>query len=85
MPTYEYECLKCGHRFETFQKMSETPLKTCPECRKSAVRRLIGTGSGIIFRGPGFYATDYRKTRPLQTAGESRSEKTPEDNKLGNK
>jgi len=84
MPTYEYECLKCGHRFEIFQKISDAPLKTCPECHK-AVRRLIGAGSGIIFRGPGFYATDYRKTKPLQTAGENRSQKAPGDSKAGNK
>lgn len=84
MPTYEYECVKCGHRFELFQKMSDAPLKTCPECHK-ALRRLIGTGSGIIFKGPGFYATDYRKAKPLQTAAENRSKNSPADDKSGNK
>ncbi len=59
MPTYEYECQKCGHQFERFQSISEEPLKRCPEC-KGKVKRLIGTGAGIIFKGSGFYQTDYR-------------------------
>ncbi|NLP05777.1 zinc ribbon domain-containing protein [Candidatus Fermentibacteria bacterium] len=60
MPTYEYECEGCGSRFERFQQMTEAPLTKCPSCGGS-VRRIIGTGSGIIFKGAGFYATDYRK------------------------
>jgi putative FmdB family regulatory protein len=63
MPTYEYECGQCGHRFEHFQGMSEAPLTVCPECG-GAVRRLIGTGGGIIFKGSGFYATDYKSSAP---------------------
>ena len=59
MPTYEYECLKCGHVFDTFQKMADEPLKRCPKC-KGKVKRRIGAGAGIIFKGSGFYATDYR-------------------------
>ncbi len=59
MPTYEYECKKCDHKFEQFQRMSDPPLKRCPKCRGS-VRRLMGTGAGIIFKGSGFYQTDYR-------------------------
>ena len=59
MPTYEYECGKCGHRFERFQSIKAVPLKRCPKCR-GAVRRLLGTGAGVIFKGTGFYATDYR-------------------------
>jgi putative FmdB family regulatory protein len=59
MPTYEYECEECGHRFEQLQKMSDDPLRECPECG-GPVRRLIGAGSGVIFKGKGFYATDYR-------------------------
>ena len=58
MPTYEYECSKCKFRFERFQKMTEEPVKACPKCGER-VRRLIGTGSGILFKGHGFYATDY--------------------------
>jgi len=65
MPTYEYECKKCGLRFEKFQKMTDEPIKACPKCKKS-VRRLIGTGGGIIFKGSGFYATDYRKGKPSE-------------------
>lgn len=60
MPTYEYECTHCGHSFELFQKITDRPLETCPQCNQK-VRRLIGRGVGIIFKGPGFYATDYRK------------------------
>jgi putative FmdB family regulatory protein len=59
MPTYEYECEKCGHRFELFQKMTDKPKSRCPKCR-GKVRRLIGTGAGIVFKGSGFYTTDYR-------------------------
>ena len=59
MPTYEYECKKCGHAFEQFQRMSDAPLKRCPKC-KGALRRLMGRGAGIIFKGRGFYQTDYR-------------------------
>jgi putative FmdB family regulatory protein len=60
MPTYEYECKDCGYKFEAFQKMSDPAIKLCPKCKKET-RRLIGIGAGIIFKGPGFYATDYRK------------------------
>ena len=67
MPTYEYECEKCGHRFEAFQSMTEDPLKECPQCR-GKVRRLIGTGAGLIFKGSGFYATDYRSDSYKQKA-----------------
>jgi len=60
MPTYEYECQDCGHRFEMFQSMLEDPYKTCPVCR-GKVKRLIGPGGGLIFKGSGFYITDYKK------------------------
>lgn len=60
MPTYDYECNACGHKFEHFQSMTSEPLKKCPECNKNKLRRLIGTGAGIIFKGSGFYITDYR-------------------------
>ena len=61
MPTYDYRCLKCGHAFEAFQGMKENPLKKCPKC-KGKVQRQIGTGGGFIFKGSGFYATDYKKS-----------------------
>ncbi len=59
MPTYEYECARCGHEFERFQRISEPPVKRCPKCR-GGVRRKIGTGAGLLFKGNGFYITDYR-------------------------
>lgn len=63
MPTYEYECRTCGKTFEAFQSMSDPAIETCPECGKP-VRRLIGGGSGIIFKGTGFYVNDSRKAAP---------------------
>ncbi|MCK4602434.1 MAG: zinc ribbon domain-containing protein [Phycisphaerae bacterium] len=63
MPTYDYQCNDCGHRFEYFQNMSDAPLKKCPECG-GAVKRLIGTGAAVIFKGSGFHATDYSNSRP---------------------
>jgi putative FmdB family regulatory protein len=63
MPTYDYQCEKCGHRFELFQKMSDAPAASCPKCG-GKVRRLVGAGAAVIFKGPGFYATDYRDSRP---------------------
>lgn len=61
MPTYEYECENCKKVFEIFQKITDDPLKSCPKCNKK-IKRLIGGGSGIIFKGSGFYSTDYRKS-----------------------
>jgi putative FmdB family regulatory protein len=60
MPTYEYECQKCGHRFDEFQSMTAKPLVRCPKCR-GKLKRLIGAGAGLLFKGSGFYITDYRK------------------------
>jgi putative FmdB family regulatory protein len=60
MPTYEYACSKCGHGFEQFQSMRDDPLKKCPKCGKPALKRLLGTGAGLIFKGSGFYITDYK-------------------------
>ena len=59
MPTYEYKCLKCRRHFDRFQSMSAPPVKRCPACR-GKVKRVLGVGAGIIFKGSGFYATDYR-------------------------
>ncbi|MDD5483061.1 MAG: zinc ribbon domain-containing protein [Kiritimatiellae bacterium] len=67
MPTYEYECAKCKHVFEKFQNITEKPLRQCPQC-KGRVRRLIGRGAGIIFKGSGFYQTDYRSDHYRQRA-----------------
>lgn len=60
MPTYEYKCDACGYELEEFQSITAKPLKKCPECGKSKLKRLLGTGAGIIFKGSGFYETDYR-------------------------
>lgn len=60
MPTYEYRCEKCGHEFEEFQSITAKPIRKCPKCGKNAVNRLISAGAGFIFKGSGFYQTDYR-------------------------
>jgi putative FmdB family regulatory protein len=60
MPTYEYRCDACGFEFEKFQSISAVPIRKCPACGKNRVKRLLGTGAGIIFKGSGFYITDYR-------------------------
>ena len=60
MPTYEYKCKACSHQFEQFQSMKDAPLRKCPKCGKNALERLIGIGAAVIFKGSGFYQTDYR-------------------------
>ncbi|MDP8259718.1 MAG: zinc ribbon domain-containing protein [Candidatus Gygaella obscura] len=67
MPNYDYECLSCEHKFEVFQGMNDKPLTKCPKCGKS-VRRLIGSGVGIIFKGSGFYQTDYKNKSKSSTS-----------------
>ena len=73
MPTYDYKCKECEHEFEEFQQMTAKPLKKCPEC-DGKVKRLIGAGAGVIFKGSGFYETDYKKKSV------SSSEKTEKKN-----
>ncbi len=68
MPTYEYICQKCGERFEVFQSMKDAPLTACPRCKKGRVKRLVGRGAGVIFKGSGFYETDYRRA-PAKPGG----------------
>ena len=60
MPTYEYECGACGHRFEKYQSMTEKAIKKCPKCGKAKAERVISGGAGVLFNGSGFYQTDYR-------------------------
>lgn len=89
MPTYDYECLSCGHTFELFQSMSEEPAKECPKCGKE-VRRLISPGLGIIFKGSGFYVTDNRKGSNGSSKSTAKGEKATEntgskDNSSGEK
>ena len=68
MPTYEYRCTSCKHEFEKFQRMSDDPVAECPECRSAAERRLSG-GAGLLFKGSGFYITDYRSDSYKKAAG----------------
>jgi putative FmdB family regulatory protein len=84
MPTYEYICDKCGHQFETVQPISAKPLKTCPEDQcsqkswgKGKVRRAISGGAGLIFKGSGFYITDYRSDKYKEAAKKESSPATP--------
>ncbi len=77
MPTYQYECDGCGHAFEVLQSMTEQKLKKCPQCKKSKLQRLIGTGGGIIFKGSGFYATDYKKPEKSSAGKTSKADTTP--------
>lgn len=77
MPTYDYRCDHCNHEFEQFQSISASPLRKCPECGKMKLKRLIGTGAGVIFKGSGFYETDYRSESYKKAA---EAEKKPADN-----
>lgn len=88
MPTYEYKCENCGHKFEQFQSITSKPLRVCPQCGQNTLNRLIGAGAGIIFKGSGFYATDYRNDsykkaaasdkKPLHKTTEKKDSKTTE-------
>lgn len=78
MPTYDYVCDACDHKFELLQSIKDEPIKKCPECRKLKLRRLFGTGAAIIFKGSGFYQTDYRSDSYKQkAAAEKSSESKP--------
>ncbi len=68
MPTYDYQCQACGHRFEKFQPITSKPSRKCPVCAKLKAKRLIGTGAGVIFKGSGFYQTDYRSSSYKEAA-----------------
>ena len=73
MPTYDYECEICGGKFEKFQSITAPAIRKCPSCGKLAVRRLIGTGAGVIFKGSGFYQTDYRSESYRKAAASDKS------------
>lgn len=83
MPTYEYACPKCGHQFEQFQSMSDEPLKKCPKCKKAGLKRLVGGGAGLIFKGSGFYITDYKNkgSGKKEGGGESKAAPAPTPSK----
>lgn len=87
MPTYQYQCAKCGHEFEVFQPISEPPLKVCPRdhCQqkkwgRGRVKRLIGAGAGLLFKGSGFYITDYRSKSYQEAANKEASASAPSGN-----
>ncbi|MCG3180713.1 MAG: hypothetical protein BIFFINMI_03076 [Phycisphaerae bacterium] len=73
MPTYEYKCDACGHEFELFQSIKANPVRKCPRCGKLKVKRLISAGGGLIFKGSGFYITDYRSDGYKQAAGKDKA------------
>jgi putative FmdB family regulatory protein len=81
MPTYEYKCDACGYEFERFQPITADPIKRCPECGKAKVKRLIGTGAGMIFKGSGFYITDYRSESYNNAAKAEKGETGKSDGK----
>jgi putative FmdB family regulatory protein len=86
MPTYDYVCDGCGHAFELFQPMSEDPKKTCPECKKKKLRRLIGAGAALVFKGSGFYKTDYRsESYKKGAAADSGGDAKPAGKETGSK
>jgi putative FmdB family regulatory protein len=76
MPTYEYRCRECGHTFDEYQQMTADPLVVCPNCGKHTLKRVMGTGGGIIFKGSGFYQTDYKKngSSPSTSANQKKTE-----------
>ena len=78
MPTYDYQCDACGHEFELFQSINDPVEKKCPECKKAKLRRLIGAGAAIVFKGSGFYQTDYRSESYKKAA---EAEKKPAETK----
>ncbi len=82
MPTYEYICDSCRHRFERFQSIKARPLRVCPKCGKRRLQRLIGAGAGVIFKGSGFYQTDYRSDSYKKA---EKKEKDPTETKAGEK
>ena len=79
MPTYDYICENCGLEFEEFQSITAKPLRKCPECGKCRLKRLIGSGSAVIFKGAGFYETDYRSEN--YKSGEKNAKEKPEKEK----
>ena len=81
MPTYDYQCNACEHTFEKFQSITARPIRKCPKCGKRTVKRLIGTGAGIIFKGSGFYQTDYRSEAYKKAAAKDKENSTGSEGK----
>lgn len=84
MPTYEYHCDACSHHFDEFQSIMEPALKKCPKCKKRKLRRIFGTGAAVIFKGSGFYETDYR-SESYKAAAKADQEKSTPESKEGKK
>lgn len=80
MPTYDYQCQHCGHEFELFQQMSAPVKKKCPDCKSLKLKRLIGSGSAVVFKGSGFYETDYRSESYKKDAKAAKESKTSSSN-----
>ena len=78
MPTYDYVCEACDHEFELFQRISEDPVRKCPACNKNKLRRLFGTGAAVVFKGSGFYETDYR-SESYKKGAEAAKQKSDSD------
>ena len=95
MPTYDYSCAACGHRFERFESINDGAVKACLKCGKKKAKRMLGTGAGLIFKGAGFYTTDSKtdsnkKSSGKDSGGESKEpekkvDSTPKENKKGDK
>ena len=86
MPTYDYECSGCGHRFEVFESVHASGRKACPECKARKAKRQIGIGAGVLFKGSGFYTTDYAKKSTGSTSSSSESKPScPAAEGCGNK
>jgi putative FmdB family regulatory protein len=85
MPTYDYECDACGHTFELFQSISEPVKKKCPNCGRPKLRRLFGTGAAVVFKGSGFYQTDYRSDSYKKAAEKDKPSETKSDKKTESK
>jgi putative FmdB family regulatory protein len=84
MPTYDYVCAACDHQFELFQHITENPIKKCPSCGKLKVQRMIGTGGAILFKGSGFYQTDYR-SEEYKSKAKKETESVKTDSKAAEK
>ncbi len=92
MPTYDYVCDACQHKFELVQSMKDDPIRKCPQCKKLKLRRLFGTGAAVVFKGSGFYQTDYRSDsykkqaaadKPAESSGSSSSDSSGSSSSSG--
>jgi putative FmdB family regulatory protein len=81
MPIYEYQCANCGHQLEELQSITEPPLLKCPKCGKDTLKKLIGSGGGLIFKGSGFYLTDYKKKSSSGSSSHTKKEKSAKESK----